>query len=85
LALHAAGVPFQQVDLPTLIPRKDLEAIGVYYRRVPILAVGKDLYCDSKLIIDVALNKLAKKKVPTSAAVHAPTPACSKSHVNEFR
>jgi hypothetical protein len=69
LLLTAAGVPFERVDVPALIPRKDLESIGITYRRVPILAIGKDVYCDSKLIFDVVLNKLAKGKIPTSVAV----------------
>lgn len=67
----AAGVPFERVDLPPLIPRKELEAIDIHYHRVPILAVGKDFYCDSKSIIELVLNKLARRKVPTSSAVRS--------------
>ena len=66
LLLTAAGVKFDRVDVPPLIPRKDLEELGITYRRVPILAVGKDIHCDSKVIFDVVLNKLANKAVPTS-------------------
>jgi hypothetical protein len=72
LLLTAAGVPFERVDVPNLIPRKDLESIGIHYRRVPILAVGKSIYCDSKVIFDVVLQHLAKNKVPTSTAVSFP-------------
>jgi len=71
LLLTAAGVPFERVDVPNLIPRKDLESIGIHYRRVPILAIGKSIYCDSKVIFDVVLQHLAKKKIPTSAADNA--------------
>ncbi|KAF3000701.1 hypothetical protein E8E13_002488 [Curvularia kusanoi] len=33
------------------MPRPDLAAIDVHYRRIPIMAVGKDIYVDSRLII----------------------------------
>ncbi|CAN9174301.1 unnamed protein product [Alternaria alternata] len=33
------------------MPRPDLELIGVGYRKIPIMAIGKDVYCDSRLII----------------------------------
>lgn len=34
------------------MPRPDLAALGVQYRRIPVLAIGKDIYCDTRLIID---------------------------------
>lgn len=33
------------------MPRPDLNALGVQYRRIPILTIGKDIYCDSRLIL----------------------------------
>lgn len=66
LLLTLAGVPFQRCDQPVVLPRPDLEALAITYRRIPLLAVGRDVYCDSSLIIDVVLDKLAKGKVPTS-------------------
>ena len=36
---------------PPVMPRPDLAAIDVKYRRIPIMAVGKDVYIDSKLIL----------------------------------
>ena len=35
-----------------MLPRPDLEALGVSYRRMPVLAHGRSVYCDSRLIID---------------------------------
>ena len=37
---------------PPVMPRPDLAAIDVQYRRIPIMAIGKDIYIDSRLIID---------------------------------
>ncbi|EEP78897.1 predicted protein [Uncinocarpus reesii 1704] len=33
------------------MPRPDLAALGIEYRRIPVLMMGKDVYCDSRLII----------------------------------
>lgn len=34
-----------------VMPRPDLEAIGVGYRRIPVMAIGKDVYCDTRIIL----------------------------------
>ena len=41
---------------PAILPRPDVSALGVSYRRIPILAIGGDVYCDTRLI----LSKLEK-------------------------
>lgn len=41
---------------PPTLPRPDVKALGVSYRRIPIVAIGKDIYSDSRLI----LHKLEK-------------------------
>ena len=33
------------------MPRPDLKKLGVNYRRIPILAIGRDIYLDTRLII----------------------------------
>lgn len=35
-----------------VLPRPILEKLDITYRRIPVLAIGKDVYCDSSLIID---------------------------------
>lgn len=42
---------------PSALPREDLNALGVKYRRIPLLSIGRDIYCDSRLI----LQKLEEK------------------------
>lgn len=56
LLLKAAGVDFKKCDMPGVLPRKDLEALGITYRRIPLLSVGKDIYIDSSKIIEVILS-----------------------------
>lgn len=36
---------------PPIMPRPDVKALGVNYRRIPIMAIGRDIYCDSRLIL----------------------------------
>jgi hypothetical protein len=33
------------------MPRADVKALGVEYRRIPILAIGRDIYHDTRLIL----------------------------------
>ena len=42
---------------PVYLPREDINALGVKYRRIPIMSIGRDIYCDTRLI----LHKLDEK------------------------
>ena len=33
------------------MPREDLNALGVAYRRIPVMSIGRDVYCDTRLIL----------------------------------
>jgi glutathione S-transferase len=69
LLLAAAGIPYSELEQPAVLPRPDLEALDITYRRIPVLAVGRDVYADSSAIIDVILNQLGgKDKIATSKA-----------------
>lgn len=37
---------------PPVLPRPDLDSIGVRYRRIPVMAIGRDVYCDTRLMLD---------------------------------
>ena len=47
---------------PVYLPREDINALGVKYRRIPIMSIGRDIYCDTRLI----LHKL-EEKFPSGA------------------
>lgn len=49
--LALRGIPYTACHQPVTMPRPDLAAIGVSYRRIPVVAIGKDIYCDTLLII----------------------------------
>ena len=36
---------------PPVLPRPDLNALGVKYRRIPVMAIGRDIYCDSRIML----------------------------------
>ncbi|KAL9634566.1 MAG: hypothetical protein Q9164_004013 [Protoblastenia rupestris] len=33
------------------LPRPDLSALGIQYRRIPLLSIGRSVYCDTRLIL----------------------------------
>lgn len=49
--LALRGIPYSQCVQPITMPRPDLAALGVKYRRIPVLSLGRDIYCDTLLII----------------------------------
>lgn len=49
--LALRGIPYSQCLQPITMPRPDLAALGVKYRRIPVLSLGRDIYCDTLLIL----------------------------------
>ena len=40
---------FTHVQVAPLLPRPEItDVLGIAYRRLPILAIGRDVYCDSR-------------------------------------
>jgi len=53
LALGWKGLPWRSVDTPVVLPKPDHMELTGGYRRVPVLQVGADVYCDTHLIARV--------------------------------
>ncbi|KFY66651.1 hypothetical protein V496_01947 [Pseudogymnoascus sp. VKM F-4515 (FW-2607)] len=68
--LNLRNIPFSECVQPPIMPRPDLKALGVSYRRIPIVAIGRDIYNDTRLI----LSKL-DELFPPSAAHPALSPS----------
>ncbi|KAI1618000.1 glutathione S-transferase [Exophiala viscosa] len=49
--LSLRGIDYAECKQAPVLPRPDLNALGINYRRIPVLAVGRDIYCDSRLIL----------------------------------
>lgn len=50
--LTLRGLKYNHCIQPNRMPRPDLKALGVAYRKIPVLAIGRDIYCDTRLIIE---------------------------------
>jgi glutathione S-transferase len=51
LALGYKGLTWRSVIIPPVAPKPDLTPLTGGYRRTPVLQVGADIYCDTKLIL----------------------------------
>lgn len=50
--LQLRNLPYKRVVQPPNMPRPDLERLGINYRRIPLLAIGRDVFCDTRIIIE---------------------------------
>lgn len=67
--LKLAGVPYSECIQPPYLPRPDLAALDISYRRIPILCIGKHAYCDTRIILQVLQSKYPlKNQSPLSSA-----------------
>ncbi|KAF7587432.1 hypothetical protein BBP40_007228 [Aspergillus hancockii] len=70
-AVHI-GIPHAQCKQlqPMTMPRPDLASIGVGYRRIPLIAIDRDIFCDTPLILDEmeARTKGQGRAIPKVAA-----------------
>lgn len=46
-------LPWRAVEQPTIMPKPQLVPLTGGYRRIPVLQIGADVYCDSQLIARV--------------------------------
>lgn len=44
------GLPWHSVEQPMIMPKPDLIALTGGYRRIPVLQIGADIYCDTACI-----------------------------------
>lgn len=50
--LNFRRLPFSQIRVPPNMPRPILqERLGINYRRIPIMAIGRDIYIDTRLML----------------------------------
>ncbi|KAJ5986977.1 hypothetical protein N7451_011342 [Penicillium sp. IBT 35674x] len=50
--LALRGIEYSECHQPMTWPRPDLEQLNIRYRRIPFLAIGRDIYFDSLLIFE---------------------------------
>ncbi|KAF7189102.1 hypothetical protein HII31_09524 [Pseudocercospora fuligena] len=59
--LYATKTPFKVCEQPFFIPRPILRNLGITYRRVPVLSIGKDVFPDNASFIDAMQSILEKQ------------------------
>jgi glutathione S-transferase len=69
LLCAAAGIPYKRCEQPMVLPRPTLLELHVTYRRIPVLAVGKDIYVETAKIIEILQQHFGG--LPTSPADRA--------------
>jgi len=53
LALKIKQIPYKYVQVPSMMPRPLLrDTFNLTYRKIPVLAIGRELYCDTSLIVE---------------------------------
>lgn len=60
-ALAYKRLPWVSVQTPAYLPKPDLMPLTGGYRKAPVLQIGRDIYCDSKLICRV-LDRLSPER-----------------------
>jgi hypothetical protein len=51
ICLGIKGLAWSEVDQPVIMPKPDLVPLTGGYRRIPVLQIGADVFCDSTLIV----------------------------------
>ena len=46
------NLAWRSVEIPSILPKPDLVALTGGYRHTPVLQIGADMYCDTRLIAD---------------------------------
>ncbi len=69
------GMAWKSVHIPTVMPKPDLVALTGGYRKTPVLQIGADIYCDTKLIARIIESiqpepALIPAKLQASIAIH---------------
>lgn len=51
LAFRLKNLAWHSVDAPVIMPKPDLVALTGGYRRIPVMQIGADIYCDTSMIL----------------------------------
>ncbi|KAJ6500618.1 hypothetical protein C8R45DRAFT_1122839 [Mycena sanguinolenta] len=57
------NIPHEKVNVANVLPRPEItDLLGITYRRIPILAIGNDIYCDTSLIASALERRFPKSQ-----------------------
>ena len=81
---------WRSVTVPMVAPKPDLTALTGGYRKVPVMQIGADVYCDTRLIAEVIDEQLPggmivdQDEVPGTGRAVEQAVALAVPHVNAF-
>jgi glutathione S-transferase len=55
---------------PPVLPRPDVKALGITYRRIPLMSIGRDVYCDTRIILRKLEELFPKGAIGASQPEH---------------
>lgn len=64
--LNLRGIKYAKCLTRERLPREQLETLGIRYRRIPFLAIGRDVYCDSREIIQKLEELIPENRLGSS-------------------
>lgn len=68
ICLGIKGLAWRAVDQPVIMPKPDLVPLTGGYRRIPVLQIGADIYCDSQLIVRELDRRFPQKPLVPSGS-----------------
>lgn len=63
VCLGIKGLAWCAVDQPVIMPKPDLVPLTGGYRRIPVMQIGADIYCDSQLIVRELERRFPQKQL----------------------
>ncbi|KXT18909.1 hypothetical protein AC579_3561 [Pseudocercospora musae] len=67
------NIPYSRCEQPITQPRPDIAALGVKYRRIPLMSMGRDIYCDTLLIMEKLEELYPESKEHAKISASSPT------------
>jgi glutathione S-transferase len=68
LMMGLKGLEWRGVDIPNIMPKPDLMPLTGGYRKTPVIQIGADIYCDTKLIADELERRFPQPTLMTGGA-----------------
>ncbi|KAJ9500577.1 hypothetical protein H2202_003793 [Exophiala xenobiotica] len=59
--LWVCDIPYQSCEQPFRMPRPDLADLGITHRRIPVNAIGRDVYADNRAFIEAVQSIFPEK------------------------
>src|SRR5215831_2078655 len=63
LTFGLKGVPWRAVEQPNIMPKPELLPLTGGYRKIPVMQIGADVYCDSQCIVRELERRFPKPSV----------------------